>query len=253
MAQIHMADRPSPVRLPSRDVALGPKVDGALGREVNVSSASRDDREGSRGERPPSSQVQVGRGCCEGGVLRVFHRRGKRGNQFLESSSQNISFLQNFGSGGNFSNFISAASPKDTGKDRSSLSYREGPSGDHPLATEVVKSPAPDDQIDAVLDSSAHAASWPDDIARCITRCALTISRQFHAFRLDGSSMRCINMVSKVMEDGCCSSSVSVGRALRPQSSRALWAQAWRTRSSQVCWVQSSSAFFFFFCTNPVD
>lgn len=69
------------------------------------------------------------------------------------------------------------------------------------MASEVVKSPTLDDKIDVVLDSSANAASWPNDMARCIARCALTLFRQFLAFRHDGSSMPCIVMVSKVIED----------------------------------------------------
>lgn len=52
VVQFNLAGRPSRVRSPLRDVALGPRVDGALGREVSVAGASRDgsrdDREGCR-------------------------------------------------------------------------------------------------------------------------------------------------------------------------------------------------------------
>lgn len=83
MAQIVIARRPTPVRSLSTVMALGPRVDGALGRKVSVAGAnrggSRDGRVGCRGEWPQSSQVRVGRGCCEEGGLRVFHTRGKLG------------------------------------------------------------------------------------------------------------------------------------------------------------------------------
>lgn len=81
---------------------------------------------------------------------------------------------------------------------------------------------APSALIDDFSDFSAKASSWPDDLAKCFARCALTLSTQFQANQVLGLPVPSSNNLLVCPELGSSSGSVAVGLEASPVQSAGL-------------------------------